>query len=166
MKLCFTWMAWMLVACSQTGRQRNSASGKEGIKTVYLETKNFGSDLQVCFAHTIIDKWTDSSFRIYDSTLSFRRQGKQRFHDIGSFKVNGEGITEKMVIRLNGDPTVRHTTYSIERFVWQDGNWKLLLRTGPIKTFDRPNDFISPGKMDVDEICEQLVQSTVACSYE
>jgi hypothetical protein len=94
--------------------------------------------------------------------------GKHLFLGISTFNPeNVGGNVEKITVTLIGDLTVANTTYSIEKFALQDNKtWKAITGLKNYKTFDRRNDFISRGRLDVDEICEQLVQKTIEASYK
>lgn len=161
----------MLAACGQAEKNTNSAGQTLKEKVFYVETKNFGIDLQSCFSHNLFNKWSDTSYRLSDNTISFNGkdiENKHTFLDIKSFtQTNPPERVEKVSVILKGDLTIKNTTYSISRFALQaNGQWTLIENYGDFKTFDRTNDFISPANLDVDEICEQLVQKTVECSYK
>ena len=119
----------------------------------------------------MFNKWSDTSFKLHDNTISYKGNdlnNKHAFLDIKSFTpTNTPDNVEKITVILNGDLTVKNTTYLIKRFALQDnGEWKRIANYGDFKTFDRPNDFISPTHLDVDEICEQLVEQTIKSSYK
>lgn len=161
----------MLTACGQTEEKSKSDTQTTKEKVIYVETKNFGIDLQSCFSHNLFNKWSDTSFKLHDNTIIYSGgdlNNKHAFLDIKSFtRTNTPDNVEKITVILNGDLTVENTTYLIERFALQDnGEWKRFANYVDFKTFDRPNDFISPTHLDVDEICEQLVEQTIKSSYK
>lgn len=161
----------MLIACGQTEEKSKSDTQIKKEKVIYVETKNFGIDIQSCFSHNLFNKWSDTSFKLHDNTISYNGSdlnNKHAFLDIKSFtRTNTPDDVEKITVILNGDMTVENTTYLIERFTLQDnGEWKRFASYGDFKTFERPNDFISPTHLDVDEICEQLVEQTIKSSYK
>jgi hypothetical protein len=161
----------LLTACEQTDKSTNSDTPITKEKVFYVETKNFGIDIQSCFSHTLFNKWSDTSFMLHENEIIYKGKdltSKHAFLDIKSFTpTNTPDNVEKIKVIIRGDLTVKNTIYSIERFSLQDnGDWKRIADFGSFKTFDRPNDFISPSHLDVDEICDQLVQKTVETSYK
>lgn len=156
---------FIIAACGQTDSDKLNS----GIKVIYVETINFRTDIQTCFSGNLFSRWSDSLFELHENGIYYSDlKGKHLFLGINSFnQENARGNVEKMRITLIGNLTIANTTYSIEKFVLQDnGEWKAITGLKNYKTFDRRNDFISPGRLDVDEICEQLVQETVEASYK
>ena len=136
---------------------------------MYVETINFRTDIQSCFSGNLFNNWSDSLFELHKNGIfDGDVRGKHLFLGISTFNPENAGTNvEKMTITLIGDLTVANTTYSIEKFALQDNReWKAITGLKNYKTFDRRNDFISPGRLDVDEMCEQLVQKTIEDSYK
>jgi hypothetical protein len=156
------------LSCTQTNKE---SENKSDGKIFYIETESFGNDLNSCFGNTIFNKWSTLDFQLNDPSKTYSGKDPNEIHifsDIGDFKETvNERDFEKIVIRLKGDWTVQNTKYSIERFKY-DGNgaWRRIGNLGDFKTFDRANDFISPGNLDVDELCEQMVNMTIKASYK
>jgi hypothetical protein len=160
---------FILTACGQTEDTSSDRLSKE--KVIYVETKNFGIDLQSCFSNTLFNKWSDTSFILQDSKITYKGKdlnNKHVFLDINSLtQTNTQNVVEKILVILKGDWTVQNTTFTIEKFALQtDGQWKNIGSYEALKLFDRGNDFISPKELDVDEICEQVVKKIVEASYK
>jgi prolyl-tRNA synthetase len=158
------------ISCSQTSKKSNSDKEIEG-RIFYIETDNFGSVLNSCFGYSIYNKWSNIDFQLKDSTEVFTGKDaneKHFFTDVKNFKpIFTNQNSEKIRIRLKGDRSFGNTKYSIERFKYNgDGNWRIIANLGDFKTSDREKDFISPNKLDVDELCEQIVKMTVKASYK
>jgi len=162
----------LCLGCSQTNKKSEKISNiKIDGKLFYIETVNFGIDLNSCFGNSIFNKWSTLDFQLKDSSKIYSgREPNERhiFYDINDFKETGSNRDfEKIVIRLKGDWTVENTKYSIERFRYNgNGTWRRIGNLGDFKTRDRENDFISPGILDVDELCEQIIAMTVKASYK
>jgi hypothetical protein len=163
-------LAIVYSSCSQKNKKSSSDKEVKG-RIFYIETENFGSDLNSCFGNTMYNKWSTIDFQLKDSTEVFTGKDpneKHLFTDIKHFKptLTNQDF-EKIIVRLKGDWSVRNTKYSIERFKYVgNGNWRRIGNLGDFKTSDRENDFISPNELDVDELCEQIVAMTVKASYK
>lgn len=159
-------------SCSQTDKKTRSEKDSEiEGRTFYIETVNFGSDLNSCFGNTIFNKWSNLDFHLKDSTEVYTGKDPKEKHFFSDIKNFNERLAdqdfEKIVVRLKGDWTTKNTKYSIERYKFDgNGNWQRIGNLGDFKTRDRVNDFISPNQLDVDELCEQIVAMTVKASYK
>lgn len=137
------------------------------VKIFYIETENFGSDLNSCFGFTIYNKWSNIDFQLKDSAEVYKGKvpfEKHFFSDIKNFKqpLSNKNF-EKIIVRLKDD----WSKYSIERFKYEgNGNWRRIGNLGDFKISDRKNDRISPNKLDVDEVCDQIVAMTIKASYK
>lgn len=159
-------------SCSRTDKKNRSEKDSqiEG-RRFYIETVNFGSDLSSCFRNRIFNKWSNIDCHLKDSAEVYTGKNpkeKHYFSDIKNFneKLVGQDF-EKIVVRLKGDWTIKNTKYSIERYKYDsNGNWRRIGNLGDFRTRDRVNDFISPNQLDVDELCEQIVDMTVKASYK
>jgi lysozyme family protein len=165
-------LAIVCSSCSQADKKTRSekVSEIEG-RTFYIETVDFGSDLNRCFGYTIFNKWSSHDFLLKDSKQVYtgkEPKEKHLFSDIKNFNESlADQDIEKIVVRLKGDWSIKNTKYSIERYKYDgNGNWRIIVNLGDFMTGDRVNDFISPNQLDVDEICEQIVATTVKASYK
>lgn len=160
------------LSCSQTeGKPVLTKNDEFEDKTFYIETENFGEELNSCFKNTIFNKWSDLDFKLRDTTEEFITKEiteKHIFLDINNFKEDsGNSNFEKITIRLKGDRTIENTKFSIERFKYNgDGTWRRIGNLGDFKTVDRDNDLINPKKLDTDELCQQLIEKTIIASYK
>lgn len=157
-------------ACSQHSKKSNSDT-EMGHRTFYIETENFGIDLNSCFGLVIFNKWSNTDFQLKDSTEVFTGTSPKEKHIFKDIKNFNEKFTqpyfEKITVRLKGDWSVSNTKYSIERYQYVgNGKWRRIANLGDFKTKDRENDFICPNRLDVDELCEQIVATTVKASYK
>lgn len=162
----------LCLSCSQTEEKPVlTKDNKFEDKTFYIETENFSEELNSCFKNTIFNKWSDLDFKLRDTTEELiikEITEKHIFLDIKNFKEDSKDNNfEKITIRLKGDWTIKNTKYSIERFKYNgNGTWRRIGNLGDFKIVDRKNDLISPEKLDTDELCQQLIETTIIASYK
>lgn len=151
----------MLTGCGEN----EELPGKpySGIKTVYIETQNFGRDVKTCFDNILLNKYLDTTFNAFERPNS---PGLiLHFPDFKSYSSADQlNNIERVKIVLKSNSSNRPATYSIERFHLQGKQWKQI-GVYDYTVRDRAEDFISPGQSDVDEICEQLIRTTIEIYY-
>ncbi len=162
----------VLVSCKKSNSQFEEYNTiLKHPKVFYVETVNFGTDLHNCFGGKLFNHWSGSDFELkstettFDGTDVFQ---KHEFYDISKFSaVNKPVRFEKITLTLKGDWSVKNTSYSIERFRYEsNGTWFRIGNLGDFKTHDRADDTLSPNQLDVDELCDQIVNKTILGSYK
>jgi hypothetical protein len=73
----------------------------------------------------------------------------------------------KVRVTLTGDRDLGVTTFTVEAFRREpDGNWLRRLNMGEFRLRDREGDVISPGFLDVDELCGAIVEGVLVAMYK
>lgn len=159
-------LAVALSGCSAPGVGEDPA----GVQCFFIETEGFGMDLNSCFANSMYGKWSNAGFQLKDSVNDFPPDDaseKHVFMDLEELERTLDPVNSGVLsIFLKGDLSPEGTSLSIQRFRLNGDHERERIASFPdLKLVDRANDFISPGQLDVDELCEQIVQAAITASY-
>lgn len=160
-------------SCSQANKKSDTQKDAEiERKTFYIETVNFGSDLNRCFQSKIFNKWSSIDFQLKDSTEIFTEKKPNEIHfftDIKNFDTaHTDKHFEKIIVQLYEERTAKNTKYTIERFQYQgNGAWQRIGNLGDFTATSKENNSTKLGKEpDTDQLCLQIVATTVKASYK
>jgi len=140
-------------------------------KVFYVETKNFSNVLQNCFGNKLLNHWTANDFTLKSLETAYYGNTifqKHEFLDISKFSAGEQPVRfEKITLTLKDEINFKNTTYTIERFRYENnGTWRRIGNLGDFKTFNRLDDELSPEQLDVNELCNRIVEKTILASYK
>lgn len=155
-----------LVGCSAPNEDANNA----GVQYFFIETEGFGMDLNSCFANSMYGKWSNAGFQLKDSVNDFPpddTSAKHVFVDMKELERTIDPVNRNVLsISLTGDLSPNGASLSIRRFRLSGNHHREQTASFlDLKLVDRANDFISPGQLDVDELCEEIVEAAITASY-
>ena len=162
-----------LLTCFAIGALESCGIGKKETGTViYVEIDQMDPELEKCFSQKLYNKWVSpEELRPHEKSEKYtgtKPEDKHVFKSYDEFDIEKDKAgSVKICIAV--DPAGMDTTntfFQLQKFhLEEEGIWSETINIGHFRVQDRPNDIKNPGKIDDEEICDQMVRFSIKASY-
>lgn len=162
------------ITCSAIGAFESCGIGKkETGSVIYIEIDDIEPELEKCFSEQLYNKWSSMEemrpHKKSEKYMGAKPEYKHIFKSFDEFDV-GKDKAGTVKINVKVDPAGMDTTntfFQLQKFsLEKEGIWNETMNLGHFRVQDRPNDTKNPGKIDNEEICDQMVRFCIKASYK